>query len=234
MATLQELDALLRNRERISRQNEVTRTARCIHRHTKEEHPNCFKRGLYLKPNWWEGLAIASVDIESSNFDANAGFMLSWAVKVHNGGPLLYDVITKDEIFDLKFDKRISKSLVDVLKTIDIIVSYYGTGFDIPFMRTRALYWGQKFPYYGTIYNFDVYYRVKRLLKLHRNSLDAATRFFGIEGKDHVLMDIWNKARYGDPKALDYVVNHNLEDVKILEDLFKKVERYSAWTRKSI
>lgn len=212
---------------------------RCIHRHSIKTHPNCFRRGgkmlLKNKQRWYEeeDLVLASFDIETTNFKANIGFILSWAIKYHNG-KTVYDVITKKDIMDGKFDKRIVKSLLDELENVDILVSYYGTGFDVPFLRTRALYWGFNFPAYGSIYHFDVYYRVRRLLKLHRNSMDAASRFFGIDGKTHVDVSMWAKAAYGHAKSLKEILDHNVEDVKITEELFKITEDYSKWTRRSL
>lgn len=217
-----------------SRENE-----RCIHRHSIETHPNCFRRGgkmlLSNKQRWYEeeNLTIASVDIETTNFKANIGFVISWAIK-YRGGKTVHAIITKEEILDGTFDKRIIEALVKELENIDIILTYYGTGFDVKYLRTRALSWGYHFPAYGSIYHFDVYYRVRSLLKLHRNSMDAASRFFGIDGKTHVDVELWRKAAYGDKKALKEILDHNIEDVKITEQLFDILEDYSKWTRKSL
>lgn len=225
--------------EEIRKDIEERKEERCIHRHSKETHPNCFRRGgkllLKNKERWYEeeNLTIASFDIETSDLKANAGFMLTWAIKYRNGD-VVYDQVEKSEIFDGTFDKRIIKSLLKELENIDILLTYYGTGFDIPYIRTRALYHGIVFPAYGSIYHFDVYYRIRRLLKLHRNSMDAASRFFGIEGKTHVNIEMWQKAAYGDKDALGEILDHNIEDVKITEELFNIVEDYSKWTRRSI
>jgi uncharacterized protein YprB with RNaseH-like and TPR domain len=56
----------------------------------------------------------------------------------------------------------------------------------------------------------------------------------GIEGKTHLDMEIWFDARFGDQDALDYVVEHNLQDVLILEKAFDKLEPYAKWSRTSI
>ena len=136
--------------------------------------------------------------------------------------------------YDLQ-DKRISQSLINCMKTeADLLVTYYGTGFDIKFMRSRAMWWEQDFPTVGEKYHLDMYYRAKSLGKLHRNSLMAHTTFLGIPGKDHVLGETWGRARVGDPDSLDYVVNHNVEDVVILERLYERYKPYFRLTKKSI
>jgi len=237
MLELQSVERLLKNEGKIVREELKKRAeTRCIHRHTKEEHPNCFRKGLLSTQMWYRQMdaKIGFLDIETSNFKADVGFMLSWALQLEGENEVHSDVITKQELFDLQFDKRIVKSLVDAIKPTDALVTYYGTGFDFPFLRTRCLYWNINYPIYGSIYNFDLYYRVKALLKLSRNSLRSATNFFGLHEKTDVDLAIWNLARYGDKKSLDSVVEHNVDDVLALSGVFYKLEDYSKWSRRSI
>jgi len=237
---LEKIDSVLKRegkriRARITKRNEE----RCIHRHSIKTHPNCFRRGgkmlLKNKQRWYEeeNLTLASLDVETSHLKANLGFMLSWALK-YRGGKIVSDIITREEILNGTFDKRIVGTLVKELENIDIIITYYGLGFDAPYLRARALYWGYHFPAHGSIYHFDVYYRVRRLLRLHRNSMDAASKFFGIDGKTHIDVSTWQKAAYGNKKALKEVLDHNIEDVKVTEELFDLLEDYSKWTRRSL
>jgi uncharacterized protein YprB with RNaseH-like and TPR domain len=237
MLELQSVENLVKNEGRIVKEELKKRSeTRCIHRHTVEEHPNCFRKGLLATQMWYRqlGATIGFLDIETSNLKADVGFMLSWVLKIENNVGVYGDVITKKELFDMQFDRRIVKSLLDVLKPVDILVTYYGTGFDLPFLRTRSLYWGYKYPIYGSIYNFDLYYRVKALLKLSRNSLKSTTDFFGLHEKTDVDLQIWNRARYGDKVALDWVFTHNMDDVLAMQSAFYKLEDYSKWSRKSI
>lgn len=206
---------------------------RCIHRHTRESHPSCFRKGALARQFWYKNLKMGFLDIETTDFKANKAFILSWAIKEREG-PVVFDVVNRKEIFDFDFDKRVTKNLVDEINKYDILVTYYGTGFDVPFMRTRSLLWEYDFPVYGQVYHFDLYYRVRNLLQLHRNSLDAATRFFEIEGKNHLDIDTWHKAAYGHKASLAYVLDHNVNDVIILEGLFDKLEVYSKWAKRSL
>ena len=139
------------------------------------------------------------------------------------------------EVNNDKRDKRISQTLTKCIREqTDLLVTYYGTGFDIPFMRSRAMYWGNDFPEVGEKYHLDMYYRAKSLGKLHRNSLEAHTQFLKIDGKNHVLGETWQRARLGEPEALDYVVEHNVIDVTILERLYERYRPYFRLTKKSI
>lgn len=205
---------------------------RCIHRHTIKKHPNCFRKGLIdLQDEWWKDKKIGFFDIEVTNLDANWGFMLSWCLKFYKDPKVISDIITKREMNNYTFDKRITGSLLDALEDVDIIVTYYGKRFDVPYVRTRALYYGFEVPKYTDMYHWDIYDKIKRRFKFSRNSLAVATEFFGIPGKTPIPPEVWHKARYGEKKALDYVLEHNVADVEILEDLFEKIKDTSNWTR---
>lgn len=91
-----------------------------------------------------------------------------------------------------------------------------------------------EFPRHGEISHFDLYYSVRKSFRLHRNSLDAVTRFLGIEGKNHLSSEEWMFARIGEPKAVEIMIAHNIEDVKILEELHDVLAPYRRWIRNSL
>jgi uncharacterized protein YprB with RNaseH-like and TPR domain len=199
-----------------------------------------------------------------SGFAANFGNMVSWAMYIPNNpyeynarwvdtqstkyieapmgiedaekeGRVVYDAIKRSEAIDYrKFDKRIVRSFIKALDDVDIVVSYWGTGFDVKYLRSRALYWDLRFPKYQEKLHLDLYYSNKALCKMGRNSLEQITQFLGIEGKTHVRADLWNRARVGDPEAMEYVIDHNIEDVKILALLHHKLSGFRNVTRRSL
>lgn len=213
---------------------------------------------------WMDGMRIGYLDIETvAGFSANYGNMVSWAMFIPDEpyqwamkwlskekntyeinplgveevteGRVLYDMWNRKEAINhLVWDKRICKSLVKALDEVDLVVTYYGTKFDVPYVRTRVLYNNLRFPLYQEKLHLDLYYAVKSLLKLGRNTLEQATRFFGIEGKNHVTAEAWNGARVGDPESMEYVINHNIEDVKILACLHNRLSGYRNVTRRSL
>lgn len=209
------------------------RIGKMLDRTTDSIRNKAFQLGL-AKPcgtPWYDGLRLAFLDIETVNFDADAGSMLCWALKP-KGHKELYDCVTRDEQITCQFDERIVKSLMDALDTVDVVITYYGTGFDDPYFKTRALMLKQPLKTVGSLYHWDCFYPVRNKLKLHRNSLDSACAAFGIEGKTHLDLKIWNKARVGNEEALAYVLQHNRQDVKILEKLFNIIEPLQKWQRK--
>jgi uncharacterized protein YprB with RNaseH-like and TPR domain len=206
---------------------------RCIHRHTITEHPNCFRKGL-VKYDWWADKKIAYLDIETSDLQADFGMVLSWCLKFKNDKKIYSAVITKKDIYNKIYDKKVVKDLLDLLKEVDIVVTYYGTEFDIPYLRTRAEKWRLEFPKYGDIYHWDLYYKVRNLFKTHRKSLAVITRFLGISGKTPIESETWFDAQYGDEDSLKEVLIHNEFDVIILEKLHERIEDYTKWQKKSL
>ena len=203
-------------------------TGRCRHRHLYHEHPNCFLEEQGLKTK------IGYLDIESSNLKANFGIMLSYCIKDNDNNTIYGSVITKAELMNGVLDKRLVEECIRDMQSFDKIITYYGTKFDIPFIRSRALYWGIQFPEYSTINHKDCYYMVRAKLCIHRNRLEDACRLMGITGKTHIDSQYWIKALTGDRESLDYILDHNKKDVIILEKLYKRLKVYVKDSNRSI
>jgi uncharacterized protein YprB with RNaseH-like and TPR domain len=185
--------------------------------------------------DWLQEERIGFLDLEASNLKANIGNLISWAIKPL-GKKTKFDCWTREEAINWdKMDRRIMTTLIEELQNYDLIVTYYGTGFDNKFMRTRAMILDLPgFPQFGTLKHFDLYYAVRGKMSLYSNRLAVATAALGIEGKTPLPASIWGPARLGYPKALKEIKVHNVEDVKILEDLYHLMLPHVQVTRKSI
>jgi len=191
---------------------------------------------------------VGYLDIETDGLTVDFSTMLSWSIK-RKDGEIAYDCVTKKELFDLKFDERIVRSCIEEIKKYKIIVTYFGTRFDASFLRAKSLHYGLDFPgfvdeiivtksgkevckYNAELYHFDLYYLVRsKLGALSRKSLENVCDWLGIEGKTPLKKSTWRKARYGDPESILEVLDHNRADVKILEELHKRLYSFSKWTR---
>lgn len=177
---------------------------------------------------------IGYLDIETTNLNASYGRIMSYCIKEHDGD-VIKNVVTQDEVLSKEKDKRIVIEMCEDIKKFDRIITYFGTKFDVPFMRARSIKWGADFPLYKAVKHTDVYYIVKHKLKLARNSLRVACEFFNIEAKEHRLdPEVWDNAITGDEKALDWVLLHNVEDVVCLETLYKKLDGHFQLTDRSV
>jgi len=203
-------------------------TGRCKHHHFYYEHPACFLKELGKEPK------RGFLDIEVSNLHADFGIVLSYAIKVENKRKIYAGVITKEELTNGTLDKRVVQECIRDMMKFDEIITYNGTRFDLPYLRSRALHWGLEFPKYGYIKHKDAYYMVRNRLRLHRNKLEDACRLLGIKGKTHLDGTQWVKALTGDKKALKYVLDHNKKDVIILEELYHRLRDYVKEVRRSI
>lgn len=225
---------------------EISNKIRCIHRHTIEEHPSCFaenkidikqadKLAKKMGIPWYQvpGMKIGVLDIEADGLKADFSTMLTWCIKDLDG-KLNYDVVTKADLFSGNADRAIVASLVERLKDYSIIIGYFSTGYDFPFTRAKALHYGLEFPGYGELYHFDLYYTVKSKLGLSRKSLDSACDYLGIKGKTPIEKEVWRQAKYGDAISLHSVLEHNMADVEITEQLYKKLIPFRKWIKTSV
>jgi hypothetical protein len=100
----------------------------------------------------------------------------------------------------------------------------HNTGFDLKFIRTRAVANGLKFPVFGSINHKDVYYIIKNKFKLHRSGLETAcNELIGRTLKTHFDGNTWRHAVQGNQKALSWIFDHCQRDVLDLETLTHKV-----------
>jgi len=197
-------------------------------------HYQCF---LDEKPEdcpFWE--RVGFLDLECSNLHADFGMIFSYAIKELDG-EIIGRVVTQEEMLSYKFDRDLVAEAVDNLKKFHRIVVHYGKPgrFDIPFLKTRALLYGIDFPKYKEIYVEDTYDMAKRNLRLHRNRLESICEFFDIPAKAHKMSPkMWQRAQSGDPKALDWVWKHNVEDVESLEKVWKLLNEFEPRRNTSV
>jgi len=198
-------------------------THRCKHRHFYIEHLSC-----YEKEQVTEIERLGFLDIEASNLDADFGIVLSYCIKPLDQ-PSLKRLITPRELASKDLDKALMIDCIADMRKFDRLVTYYGTGFDIPFVRTRAMLHRLDFPVFREIKHTDVYYWVRNKLRLHRKRLEVVCDFLGIPAKGHPMIPpIWTAALTGNKKALNYILTHNLEDVESLQEVYKRMLEFTA------
>lgn len=160
--------------------------------------------------------------------------MLAYCIKRH-GGDTLKRLITPKEISALTFDKRLCSQFLEDLDQFDRLITYFGTRYDVPFLRTRCLSHGLGFPPMGTLFHTDAYYAVRHKLKLHSGRLEAACTFFGIPSKSTKLdPGVWRNAQAGCTKSLNLVLSHNVEDVESLESLWTILQGHTKVNKTSL
>lgn len=170
-------------------------------------------------------MKIVTFDLEMSNLHASFGIVLCASFKVLGEKKIKtlridqYPLYKKQPWNDSELIKAIKTELLEA----DIIVSYNGRKFDIPFLNSRLLQIGEK-PVTG-IKHVDLFFISKFQLRIHNWSLDALAKHLGLPvEKTHMDGERWVKAMTGDKASLNYIIEHCILDVKVLEQVFNKVK----------
>ena len=203
----------------------------CNHGHTFLNHPNCYKE---LK-----GERIGFLDIETEALDADYGIIFTYCIKDNDSKKIYEDAITKKDIKkwgrEAKEDTRLLKNLVKDMKNFDRLVGHFSSLFDLPFIRTRAVMCGVKYPEYGVYCQTDTWRILKSKFKLSRNSLESGTRnLLGKTRKNHLSLPLKHGCLRGERWAIEETLEHNRRDVLDTQDLFRITFPFTKFTRSSI
>lgn len=173
------------------------------------------------------------LDIESTALYADEGVVLCVCYE-SSTMPGKVKVLRNDEIAKKDWaqgrrgnDRELVKQTNDIIRDHDIIVAHNGKGFDLPFMRTRALKWGLT-PLMEPK-TVDPLLIALRKYRLKRNRLGSLSDLMGIpERKTPLEMSTWADAMLnGSKAAMDQIVEHCVADVKVLSAVLKKVKPYT-------
>lgn len=201
---------------------------RCIHHHTGLEHKNCYEQNKGIKNK------IGILDCETSNLKASYGIVFSYCIKELDG-KIIKNLVTPIELKNGTYDKRLMEDFCKDARQFDRLIGYYSARFDVPFLRSRCIFYNIDFPVYKEIKHTDLYDIVKRKINIHSRRLGTVCEFFHIPSKQHSMNShIWFQAMQGDPKALNYILLHCTEDVISTELLWKKINNYTRITDTSI
>lgn len=164
-------------------------------------------------------------DLETSNLNANFGFIICASYKWH--GERDVHTIRIDDYpihrTDPTNDYHVVKELSAVLAQADVQVTWYGLRFDYPYLQSRLLFHG--LPVLPPIPHVDGWRIAKYKLKLNSNRLASAAAFLGCGHKTELSPPQWIKAMAGNREAIDYVVTHCIQDVRVLQRVYGKIRQ---------
>lgn len=161
-------------------------------------------------------------DIESTGFRGDYNSILVGSIKHFNSRPTTYKISQPGN------DKGLARALKDHLEMLDVWVTYYGKGFDIPMLNTRLMKWGYK-PVVKRPH-LDLYYSLKSHLNTSRKSQAHLLSWLGTpEQKMGVSADVWNEI-ISDPKGkpMKIMVERCESDVVGLQDLYTRTRHVVA------
>jgi len=201
---------------------------RCKHGETGLSHYQCWLR------EHPDTERIGFLDIECSNLDADFGIVLTYCIKIKDEDKIYERTITPRDLRTC-LDKRVIEQCVKDLKNFDRVITYYGSRFDIPFLRTRAISLGVPFPGFGELLHNDVYFAARGRLCMSSKRLDNVCRtLFGATEKTRIEPKYWIKALMGDKESLEYLSDHCRRDVIELERVYNALMGFTRKTDNSI
>jgi uncharacterized protein YprB with RNaseH-like and TPR domain len=124
---------------------------------------------------------------------------------------------------DVTDDRKLLADFHKVLMEADMLVTYFGKGFDLKMIQSKFLEYD--LPVLPSIPHVDLFFTVKSNMTLTRKSLDNVSRYLNLENeKSYVSGKIWKRAMAGHPESINYVIEHCKADVLVLEELYTKLK----------
>ena len=165
-----------------------------------------------------KGLNIATYDIETTDLNAIYGHLLCACVKPYNKPVKTFRIDDKRN-HTLKSDRWVVEQTIKELNKYDVLVGWYTTRFDRPFLNTRALI--HRIGLIKPHYSRDLIYFSRFRLKMISNKLKFVhMNLFGKTNKTVITPQIKDDAIRREKYALDFIVRHCQIDVRETEDLY--------------
>lgn len=164
-------------------------------------------------------------DLECSNLNASFGYILCAGYKELGSNKTHVISITdfkEDFQRDPTNDRNVVKAIADVLSKADMWITWYGGGFDIPYLNSRLLY--HKLPVLPRVPHVDGWRVARGQMKMHSNRLASVSSFLGVEEKTPLNGPIWIRASAGHKPSIKYVVQHCRQDVVVLEQVYNIIK----------
>lgn len=125
-----------------------------------------------------------------------------------------------------KNDRAALKTFMRVLDQADEVVAHNGTRFDVPWLRTRALF--HKLGPLSEVKLVDTLRIAWTRFKFNDNRLDYLARFLGIGAKLSTGFALWRSVvLLNDRKALASMVEYCRNDVALLEQVYLRLAPHS-------
>lgn len=158
---------------------------------------------------------MASWDIEATQLNADLGSVLCASVKPFGKKPYTFRIKAVGN------DVKVIRDLKDALEEYHCWLTYYGKGFDVPFVNTRLLKWG-----YEPIeprHHIDLFFTLKANTKMSSKGLGRFLSLLGAEEqKMGVSQNVWSEMGFRLSDHMPTMVERCESDCVGLEELYTK------------
>ena len=168
-------------------------------------------------------------DLETFTLQADTGILLCACLKEYRSDkpPVM---IRADEFPNWKRNRSncgpVCKAILKEMADYDIFVAHNGVWFDRAMLVSLALRYN--LPLFLRFSKFiDPLQLARKHLRLSRNSLAYVLDFLDIEqDKTAIKWDEWKRAAYdGSSQSMDYICEHCLVDVQVLERAYDRMRK---------
>lgn len=135
-----------------------------------------------------------------------------------------------DKVYSLTWDKGDDKAMLkkfaNIINEADEVIGHNSDRFDIKWVRTRCVYHG--IPMTHDIKGIDTLKAARGKFKFNSNKLDYIGRYLGVgEKMETGGFDLWKDiVMKNDKESLNKMVAYCMQDVLLLEKVFKKLNPY--------
>lgn len=213
---------------------------KCKHRHTARTHPKCFNADGTLKVEREKSMdKVLVFDVETlplvayawKVWDENISdaqiikdwCILSWSAKWLHDDKIMSDVLTKREALT-RNDERLIENFWLLLNDADVVIAHNGKRFDIKKVNTR--FWKHKMKKPSSYKVIDTLTAVKSVFSLNHNGQNAIAKFLEIDEKLNTDFALWRACDQGNVEALQYMVDYNEQDVRMLEEIYLSMREW--------
>lgn len=182
-------------------------------------------------------MRVGLFDLECTSLSGMIGRILCCSFKEtkHGVKTPVYTFRGDDKRFrntkDLVDDSKLVIAIRDELEKFNVIVAHNGKLFDRKFLNARLLKCGER-PLKPTFF-IDTMWIVRSHLRISSKLMNVQ-QFLGLpDEKTPISWDNWMRAGAFDKKAMDEVVHHCEQDVRVLEEAYWKLLPHMREVRKA-
>lgn len=160
---------------------------------------------------------LATWDIEATGLKADLHSCLCASVKPYGKKPYTFRVKAVGN------DVKVVRDLKDALEEYQCWLTFYGKGFDLPFINTRLLKWG--YPPIEPRHHIDLFFSLKANTSMSSKGLGRYASMLGTdEQKMGVSQSTWSEMGYKLGTHMPLMVKRCESDTIVLENLYDRTK----------
>jgi uncharacterized protein YprB with RNaseH-like and TPR domain len=127
-------------------------------------------------------------------------------------------------------EKEVLEWFKKELTNCDVVATWFGSGFDIPYILSRAVINDIDLHELLQIPSLDLCRFCQKYFSLAKYSLAEVAKSLGIQKNTEInwkdMLTLYIKATNGDKKAKEIIMEHCKDDLNALEKIYEKLEPY--------